>query len=63
MAVDPEQAGLCGCWQFVAVWRQRQKLRQGKVIEASEEYAFYVTSLVADERNAEQIANLIRDLN
>ena len=58
--MDPEQAGLCGCWQFIAVWRQRQKLRRGRVIEASEEYSFYAASLVTDEHSAEKIAGFIR---
>ena len=30
----PEQAGLCGCWQFIAVWRDRHYLRKGKVIKS-----------------------------
>ena len=42
--VTPEEAGLCGCWQFVAVWRERQELRRGKVVDESEEYSFYATS-------------------
>lgn len=43
------------------MWRERQKLRQGKVVEESEEYSFYVTSLVAEEASAEQLAQRIRD--
>lgn len=35
---------MCGCWQFVAVWRERQELRQGKVTDQSQEYSFYCTS-------------------
>ena len=60
MAVSPEEAGLCGCWQFIAVWRDRQKLRQGKVIETSEEYSFYASSLAHDEQSAEALAGFIR---
>jgi len=22
-SLSPEEAGLCGCWQFLAVWRER----------------------------------------
>jgi len=51
---------LTGCWQFIAVWRDRKKLRQGQVIEESEEYSWYVTSLVAEEATAEQLAQFIR---
>lgn len=60
VAVSPEEAGLCGCWQFIAVWRQRQKLRQGKVIETSEEYSFYATSLAHGEYDAPTLAGFIR---
>jgi len=58
--VDPEQAGLTGCWQFAAVWRDRQRLRRGKVVEQAQEYSFYVTSLVQEEVTAEQLAQHIR---
>jgi predicted transposase YbfD/YdcC len=51
---------LCGCWQFIAVWRERQKLRKGKVIESSEEYSFYATSFAQDEHTAEELAGFIR---
>jgi predicted transposase YbfD/YdcC len=60
VAVTPEESGLCGCWQFIAVWRERQKLRRGKVVEASEEYSLYVSSLVIDEHNAPEVAQFIR---
>ncbi len=42
-AVSPEAAGLCGCWQFIAVRRQRQYLKRGRVLKAEEEYAYAVT--------------------
>lgn len=42
--VSPEEAGLCGCRQFIAVWRQRQYLRGGRVYKEEEEYSFYVSS-------------------
>lgn len=51
---------MTGCWQFLAVWRERKKLRQGRVIEQSEEYSWYATSLVAEEASAEQLAQFIR---
>jgi len=60
VSVDPEQAGLTGCWQFLAVWRDRQTLRRGRVVEQSQEYSFYVTSFVAEEATAEQLAHYIR---
>lgn len=60
VSVDPKQAGLIGCWQFIAVRRDRQTLRQGQVVEQSQEYSFYVTSLVAEEATAQELAQHIR---
>jgi predicted transposase YbfD/YdcC len=59
--VSPEQAGLCGCWQFLAVGRERQELRAGKVIATSEEYAFYCTSTAPKQYSARQLLQAIRD--
>jgi len=60
-SVSPEEAGLCGCWQFLAVWRQRQELRQGKVTEQSEEYSFYCTSAAPNQYSAVRLLQFIRD--
>jgi len=51
---------LTGCCQFIALCRDRQTLRQGKVVEQSQEYSFYVTSLVAQEATAAELAQHIR---
>lgn len=59
-AIDPESAGLCGCWQFIAIWRERKKLRRGEVVDSSEEYAFYATSLEEREKSAQELYQLIR---
>ena len=59
-AVSPEQAGLIGCWQFVAVWRDRKQLRKGKVVEESQEYSFYSTSLDQEQATPEELARDIR---
>lgn len=59
--VSPEEAGLCGCWQFLAVWRERQELRQGKVVQTSEEYAFYCTSAAPRQYSAQRLLQAIRD--
>jgi len=59
-SVSPEEAGLCGCWQFVAVWREQKKLRQGKVIEEFEEYSFYATSAAAQQYSAQELLHFIR---
>ena len=60
-SVSPEEAGLCGCWQLLAVWRERQELRAGKVVEQSEEYSFYVTSAASQQYSARQLLQAIRD--
>ncbi len=39
---------MTGCWQFIAVWRERQYLRAGKVYKQEQEYSYYVSS--ADTR-------------
>ena len=59
--MSPEEAGLCGCWQFLAVWRERQELRQGKVTEQSEEYSFYSTSAAPEQYTGRQLLQSIRD--
>lgn len=60
VSLSPEEAGLCGCWQFIAVWRQREYLRRGKVIKSEEEYSFYATSLLAQDHSAQGLLEFIR---
>lgn len=60
-SLSPEEAGLCGCWQFIAVWRERQELRHGKVTEQSQEYSFYATSAAPKQYSAPQLLQSIRD--
>jgi predicted transposase YbfD/YdcC len=61
VTVSPEEAGLCGCWQFLAVWRERQELRQDKVVQSSEEYAFYCTSAAPNQYSAPRLLQALRD--
>lgn len=61
VSVSPEEAGLCGCWQFLAVGRERQELRAGKVVASSQEYAFYCTSAAPKQYPAQQLLQAIRD--
>ena len=61
VSLSPEEAGLCGCWQFLAVWRERQELHQGKVTAQSEEYSFYATSPAPKQYTARQLLQAIRD--
>jgi len=51
---------LCGCWQFVSVWRERQELRQGKVTQESQEYSFYCTSAAKEQYSAQELLQVIR---
>lgn len=59
-SVSPEESGLCGCWQFLAVWRERQELRQGKVTEQSVEYSFYCTRAAPKQYTARQLLQATR---
>lgn len=61
MSLSPEEAGLCGCWQFIAVWREQKHLRRGKVIKEFEEYSFYSTSAAPEQYGAAQLLGVIRD--
>lgn len=59
--MSPEEAGLCGCWQFIAVWREQQQLRRGKVIKEFEEYSFYSTSAAPSQYDGPELLGFIRD--
>jgi hypothetical protein len=52
---------LCGCWQFLVVWREQHQLRRGQVIDQSEEYSFYCTSAAPRQYPAAQLLQFIRD--
>lgn len=52
---------MCGCWQFLAVWREQQYLRQGEVIKEFDEYSFYSTSAAPEQYSAAQLLGVIRD--
>jgi len=43
------------------VWRERQELRRGKVVQTSEEYAFYCTSAAPKQYSAQRLLQAIRD--
>lgn len=58
--MTPEEAGLCGCWQFIAVWRERHYLKAGKVVKTEEEYAYYVTSAEPSAYSAATLVEIIR---
>lgn len=59
MAVSPEEIGLCGCWQVVAVERSAQDPNQPKE-SASLEIGCYATSLSVNEHDDATMLALIR---
>ena len=59
MAVSPEEIGLCGCWQVIAVERFSQNPNQPEAA-ASREIGYYATSLALDERDDAAVMAAIR---
>jgi predicted transposase YbfD/YdcC len=57
--VTPEQIGLTGCWQLIAVERYSQPHHKPKD-SASLEIGCYATSLAFQERNDQELMALIR---
>ena len=57
--VSPEEAGLFGCWQFIAV--QRERILPNPSQPRSCEVGYYATSLARDERSPQELLALIRD--
>ena len=60
VAVSPEEIGLVGCWQVIAVKRERQSLDPADP-KAEPEVGYYATSLALEELDAEEISAVIRD--
>lgn len=59
MAVSPEEIGLCGCWQVVAV--QRESLDLGDPgAKPTVEVGYYVSSVSRDERDDAAVLAAIR---
>lgn len=59
VAVTPEEIGLCGCWQIIAVERYSQELNEPKE-SASLEIGCYASSLALEERDDDQVLAAIR---
>lgn len=59
VAVSPEEIGLCGCWQVIAVERYSQKQHEPKE-SASLEIGCYATSLALQEQDEVQMMAAIR---
>ena len=60
MAVTPEEIGLCGCWQVIAVERYSQPHHEPKE-SASLEIGCYASSLALQEHDDAAMLALIRD--
>ena len=59
MAVTPEEIGLCGCWQVIAV--QREVVEVTKPDEpAARELGCYTSSLTVDQYDDQAILDAIR---
>jgi hypothetical protein len=59
VAVTPEEIGLCGCWQVIAVERYSQDLNAPEE-SASLDIGYYATSLALEERDDAAILAVIR---
>lgn len=59
VAVTPEEIGLCGCWQVIAVQRYSQDPNESKA-SASLEIGCYATSLALDQCGDTQMLATIR---
>jgi len=60
VAVTPEEIGLCGCWQVIAVRRERVHLGPAPK-EPSDEISYYATSVAQAEYNDDDLLKAIRD--
>lgn len=59
VAVTPEDIGLCGCWQVIAVERKSFDLCQPDA-EATVQTGYYASSLSLEERDDAAVAAIIR---
>jgi hypothetical protein len=59
VAVTPEEIGLCGCWQVIAVQRESLDLCQ-PAAAATTEVGYYAASLSLEQRDDAAIAAIIR---
>lgn len=59
ITVTPEEIGLCGCWQVIAVRRERTML-DPREKEPSDEIGYYATSLTEAEMTDNELLEVIR---
>lgn len=58
-AVSPEDIGLCGCWQVIAVRRERVELGR-QAGPPSDEIGYYATSVAAAQLSEAELLTAIR---
>jgi predicted transposase YbfD/YdcC len=61
LEVDGATLGLAGAAQLIRIDRQVQILRKGRVIKTTEETAYSVTSLWAEQADAQKLLELVRE--
>jgi len=59
IAVTPEEIGLCGCWQVIAVRRERVPF-DPRNAKASDEIWYYATSIAEKEMSDDELLEVIR---
>lgn len=59
MAVSPEEIGLCGCWQVIAVERESQDMTKPDQLP-SVEIGCYASSLTIDQQDDAAVLAIIR---
>ncbi len=59
VAVTPDEIGLCGCWQVIAVRREREEL-DPRAKPPSDEIAYYATSVAFQELSDDEWMEVIR---
>jgi hypothetical protein len=59
VATTPEDIGLCGCWQVLAVRREREEL-DPRAEPPSDEIGYYATSLAEGELTDDELLAVIR---
>ena len=58
--MTPEELGLCGCWQVIAVRRERIELGR-QAGPPSDQIGYYVTSLAPDQLDEAGLLKAIRE--
>jgi predicted transposase YbfD/YdcC len=59
VAVSPEEIGLCGCWQVIAVQRESHDLSQ-PAAQPTVEVGYYASSLSREQRDDASVLAAIR---